>query len=87
MLDFLPVGVLFSNHDFTRYLESDSAVQSTFKDGSKATADILIGADGIRPTVSGQAFGKPPLFHVGLRAWLGWYGEDLLDIALNCGFL
>ena len=72
MLDLVPDGVIYANHEFTAYTELEDGVEIEFKNGNKVTADILIGADGIRSGVSRQAFGDPELFHTGIRVWLAW---------------
>lgn len=72
MLNALPDGVLISDHKLDKYEEQNGEIQISFENGAKVTADILIGADGIRSVVSRQTFGDPGIFHVGLRAWLGW---------------
>jgi 2-polyprenyl-6-methoxyphenol hydroxylase-like FAD-dependent oxidoreductase len=72
MIDLVPEGVIYANYDFTAYSETEDGVDIEFKNGNKITADILIGADGIRSGVSRQAFGEPDLFHTGIRLWLAW---------------
>lgn len=67
-----PENILAPDHDFLSYSELEDAVEITFKNGQKVTADILVGADGIRSGVSKQAFGDHQLFHAGIRVWLAW---------------
>jgi 2-polyprenyl-6-methoxyphenol hydroxylase-like FAD-dependent oxidoreductase len=72
MLDLMPEGIIQANHEVTGYTELEDGVEVNFKNGAKVTADILIGAEGIRSPVSRQAFGEPNLFHTGIRLWLAW---------------
>ncbi|KAH7011043.1 hypothetical protein EDB80DRAFT_836647 [Ilyonectria destructans] len=72
MLELIPEGVLHTAYEFISYTEHDDSVDVEFKNGAKITADILVGADGIRSGVSRQAFGDPKLFHTGIRLWLAW---------------
>lgn len=72
MLDLVPDGIIQANYEVTGYIELEDGVEVEFKNGAKLTADILIGADGIRSAVSRQAFGEPGLFHTGIRLWLAW---------------
>ncbi|KAJ5274013.1 FAD/NAD(P)-binding domain-containing protein [Penicillium angulare] len=74
MLDLLPPGVISNDHEVICYSEvpEQDCVEVRFRNGGSVTADILIGADGIRSNVSRQAFGDPKLFHAGVRVWLAW---------------
>ena len=71
-LEELVPGAIRPGHEVLRYEEGEAGVTVAFANGEQITADILIGADGIRSKVSAQAFGDPELFHVGLRLWLAW---------------
>ena len=48
-----------------------TSVTVTLADGTKATGDVLIGADGIHSTVRGQLFGKELPRYTGNVAWRG----------------
>lgn len=86
MLELVPKGVIHTDHGFDSYIERDEEVDVMFKNGATITADILIGADGIRSGVSRQAFGDPGLFHTGIRLWLAWC--DYIDgIEPNYGYV
>ena len=52
-----------------RFDQDDGGVTITLADGSTATGDILIGADGIHSTVRGQMFGKEQPRYTGNVAW------------------
>jgi salicylate hydroxylase len=54
-----------------RFDQDDDSVTITLADGSTATGDILIGADGIHSTVRGQMFGKELPRYTGNVAWRG----------------
>ncbi|CAG8022170.1 unnamed protein product [Penicillium salamii] len=72
MLNLLPSNVIYTSHEFKCYSELEDGIELTFQNGEKVTADLLVGADGIRSAVSRQAFGDPNLFHAGIRVWLAW---------------
>lgn len=72
MLEKLPPDLIAGDHAFAGYEERDGGIVLKFENGEEATADLLIGADGIRSRVSQQAFGDLGLFHIGLRLWLAW---------------
>ena len=72
MMDRLPAQMLVPDSVFSGYEQTPSGVRVEFNNGKTVEADIVVGADGIHSQVSAQAFGEPPLFHVGLRVWLAW---------------
>ena len=87
MFDQLPDGITFPNHEFVAYDERANEVELRFKDPAQTcTADILVGADGIRSRVSRQAFGDPKLFHTGIRLWLAWC-EQIEDVPPHKGMI
>lgn len=86
MLDLVPNDVIYTDHEFTSYIEHEDEIELLFKNGRRERADILIGADGIRSVVSRQAFGEPHLFHAGIRVWLAWC-DQIPDIPPNYGFI
>lgn len=86
MLELVPEGVIQSNHEFVSYSEKENGIELSFENGYQVTADILIGADGIRSRVSRQAFGEPNLFHTGIRLWLAWC-DHIPDIPPNYGVI
>jgi salicylate hydroxylase len=62
-------GAIELNKACTGYEESDSGVRLHFADGTSASADLLIGADGIKSVVREQLVGaKSPVF-TGQAAW------------------
>lgn len=86
MLDLVPEGVIQAGREFTSYTEMEDGIELSFKNGYKITADIVVGADGIRSKVSQQAFGDPHLFHTGIRLWLSWC-DQIPDIPPNYGYV
>ncbi|VUC34837.1 unnamed protein product [Clonostachys rosea] len=86
MLDIVPEGVVQGGHEFHSYVESQDGVEIEFKNGNKITADIIIGADGIRSGVSRQALGDPQLFHAGVRVYLAWC-DPIPDIPPHYGVI
>ena len=71
-----------------RFDQDDDSVTITLADGSTATGDILIGADGIHSTVRGQMFGKKLPRYTGNVAWRGLVPAERvahLDVAEVAG--
>lgn len=86
MLDRLPSSLIVPDHTFAGYEEQEDEIVLRFENGERVTADLLIGADGIRSRVSEQAFGDLGLFHIGLRLWLAWC-DDVPGIDRTLGAL
>lgn len=86
MLEKLPPDLIVGDHAFAGYEEHGDEVVLKFENGERVTADLLIGADGIRSRVSEQAFGDLGLFHIGLRLWLAWC-DDVPGIDRTLGVL
>lgn len=61
--------------------QDDKAVMATFEDGSTATADLLIGADGIHSATRSQLFPEVPLRYSGQTCWRGITRFELPDDA------
>ena len=71
-----------------RFEQDADRVTVTLADGSTATGDILIGADGIHSTVRGQMFGKELPRYTGNVAWRGLVPAERvahLDVAKVTG--
>lgn len=71
-----------------RFDQHANHVAITLADGSTATGDILIGADGIHSTVRGQMFGKELPRYTGNVAWRGLVPAERvahLDVAKVTG--
>jgi 2-polyprenyl-6-methoxyphenol hydroxylase-like FAD-dependent oxidoreductase len=72
MLAHIPSNILEPGVELQDFELSDGEVRLSMKDGRTATADLIVGADGIRSTVSRKLWGDPKLFP--------------LDIVVNLGF-
>jgi salicylate hydroxylase len=71
-----------------RFDQDHDGVTITLADGSTATGDILIGADGIHSTVRGQMFGNELPRYTGNVAWRGLVPAERvahLDVAKVAG--
>ncbi len=71
-----------------RFDQDSDGVTITLADGSTATGDVLIGADGIHSTVRGQIFGKELPRYTGNVAWRGLVPAERvahLDVAKVTG--
>ncbi|MDX6283409.1 MAG: hypothetical protein QOH03_4480 [Kribbellaceae bacterium] len=65
-------GVLQFGHEFESYRETaDGRVELRFTDGASATADVLVGADGIGSRVRAQLLPEFPIVDIGVRCIYG----------------
>jgi 2-polyprenyl-6-methoxyphenol hydroxylase-like FAD-dependent oxidoreductase len=67
------------NKSLVRVEQNDTAVTAHFSDGSQATGDLLIGADGIRSTVRAQFLPHAKPKYVGYLAWRGLAEETAVS--------
>lgn len=67
----LKPGVLKLGSQFTHFAQEQSQVRAYFKDGSEATADLLVGADGIHSRVREQVFPGVSLRYSGQTCFRG----------------
>jgi salicylate hydroxylase len=65
----LKSDVIRLNSRVTGFEESDDGVQLKLSDGSRASADILVGADGVKSAVRAQIAGASPASYTGDAAW------------------
>jgi 2-polyprenyl-6-methoxyphenol hydroxylase-like FAD-dependent oxidoreductase len=72
MLAAIPPELLVSGAELEGLDLAENSVRLTIVDGRAATVDLVVGADGIRSTVSRKLWGDPKLFP--------------LDIVVNLGF-
>jgi salicylate hydroxylase len=66
-------------HDFCKLDQSIDSVTAQFSNGVKATADLLIGCDGIRSTVRTALFGAESPRFTGYIAWRGLVPLERID--------
>src|SRR6185437_13998817 len=59
----------------------DGGVTALFTDGTKATGDLLVGADGLHSTVRARAFVGPAPSYAGYVAWRGVVDESAVPPA------
>jgi salicylate hydroxylase len=65
----LKSNVVRLNSRVTGFVESDDRVVVNLSDGSKATADILVGADGVKSAIRAQIAGAGSASYTGDAAW------------------
>ncbi|EHK88057.1 FAD-dependent oxidoreductase [Saccharomonospora azurea] len=86
LLALLPEGMVHLDHRLTEIEDSGSSATLTFAGGATVTADLVIGADGIRSTVRNQLFSdNQPVFagaHA-YRAVIDSVDTDGLDVDDN----
>jgi salicylate hydroxylase len=88
LLGGLEAGSFHLGSRIERFDQDDDRVTLTFADGSTATGEVLIGADGIHSTVRGQMFGKELPRYTGNVAWRGLVPAERvahLDVAKVAG--
>ncbi|MET8027725.1 FAD-dependent oxidoreductase [Streptomyces avermitilis] len=79
MAEGLPSGTIEYGRCFNRFTDDGKRVTITFADGSTATGDVLIGADGHRSAVRRQLWGHDPTAPAGWATWQG-LGTFLADV-------
>lgn len=63
LIGVLPDGMLHVGHKAASIEDNGDTTTVTFEDGTSVTADLVVGADGIRSAVRNQLFSqKPPVF-------------------------
>jgi salicylate hydroxylase len=63
LLGVLPDGMVKLNHRLARIVDNGDSATAVFDNGATVTADLIVGADGIRSQVRQQLFSdKPPVF-------------------------
>jgi 2-polyprenyl-6-methoxyphenol hydroxylase-like FAD-dependent oxidoreductase len=56
--------------------QRNNAVDVVFSDGTEATMDLVVGADGIHSSIRELVFGEQPCFHTGWGGWVWWAPLD-----------
>ena len=74
--DAFPAELYHRGKGMARFEQSKDAVTVHFNDGSTATADLLIGADGIRSTVRQQCLPDLTPLYAGYVAWRALIAES-----------
>jgi salicylate hydroxylase len=67
------------NAHVDRFEQDGHGVAVTLADGTVATGDVLVGADGIHSTVRAQLFGRESPRHTGNVAWRGLVPAERVD--------
>lgn len=65
----IPAGRYHLGKYITRYAQNDTGVTATFADGSSATCDLLVGADGFRSAIRGQLLPDVQPQYAGYVVW------------------
>ncbi len=76
--DVFPAGRYHYNRTFERLQQAGGRVTAYFADGSQASGDLLIGADGIRSGVRAQMAPQARPVYAGYVAWRGLLEESAL---------
>ena len=62
---------IHTGRELVGYEQDEQGVQALFKDGSRASGTLLIGADGLHSAVRRQLLGDTPLRYAGYTSWRG----------------
>jgi 2-polyprenyl-6-methoxyphenol hydroxylase-like FAD-dependent oxidoreductase len=65
----LPAECYRRGQEFVRAEQNNNAITAHFADGSRASGDLLIGADGLRSSVRTGLISRQPLLYAGYVAW------------------
>ena len=71
LVEALPPERMHVGHRLTRFSERGDKIEAQFENGTRASVDALIGADGIHSTVQRQLFGATPPRFTGCAAYRG----------------
>ena len=77
--DAFPSDRYHRGKSLREFEDKDGAVVAHFSDGSRAEADLLIGADGLRSTVRQQCLPELGILYAGYVAWRALIPEDALS--------
>ncbi|MFI6317139.1 FAD-dependent oxidoreductase [Nonomuraea sp. NPDC050556] len=81
LIQRLAVGVPVAfSRTFTGFDQDEHGVRAHFADGTTESCDLLVGADGYRSAVRGQAWGADPARPSG---WSTWQGLSAVDIEIT----
>lgn len=77
--DAFAAGRYHFDKSLERVEQDDAGVTACFADGTRATGDLLIGADGIRSTVRAKYLPEARPVYAGYVAWRGLIDEGVLS--------
>ncbi len=81
--DAFPPEHYHRGRGFAGFTQDTGAVSAHFSDGETITADLLVGADGIRSTVRGQCLPDVTPLYAGYSAWRALIAESALPAAVH----
>lgn len=76
--DAFPPEAYHRGKALVEFEQDDGAVRARFSDGESISADLLIGADGIRSSVRQQCLPEVTPLYAGYTAWRSLIAEDLI---------
>jgi 2-polyprenyl-6-methoxyphenol hydroxylase-like FAD-dependent oxidoreductase len=79
----LPAACYRRSQEFVRAEQNGKAITAHFADGSRATGDLLIGADGLRSSVRTSLISQQPLLYAGYVAWRALAAEPAFPKELH----
>ncbi|HET7545999.1 MAG TPA: FAD-dependent monooxygenase [Polyangiaceae bacterium] len=71
LLGALPSARVHAGREVVGYEQDEHGVQALFSDGSRASGQLLIGADGLHSATRRQLLGDTPLRYSGYTSWRG----------------
>jgi 2-polyprenyl-6-methoxyphenol hydroxylase-like FAD-dependent oxidoreductase len=83
LTDALPADCYLGGKELVALEQDDLAVHAGFADGSRLSAELLIGADGLRSTVRGLIAPDAVPAYAGYAAWRGLVDEAALSAAVR----
>jgi len=83
MRDAFPPEHYHRNRSLASYRQHSGGIVAQFSDGETRTADVLVGADGIRSTVRQQALPNIVPLYAGYAAWRALLAESAIPAAIR----